>query len=173
MPQYNFHFGRKEKTLKQWVIYSLGVALAVSLLSYYGTSILKSKHGAFITDLLCSVSKIFPTRLSNSLCRTARSGEVTADDAKTIVGRIQQVVGTGSDFFDNDPLMTDLRARDEVNFAIEEWKRFDPSPSIDEKLKKQFPQLASEQLCVLSQAERYSDGDALGIRYIGMTTCED
>jgi hypothetical protein len=173
MTQYNFHFGKKEKTLKQWVIYSVSTALAVSLLSYYGTSLLRSRHGAFVRDALCSVSQVFPNRLLSSLCRTAKTGRVTEDDAKTIIGRAQQATGIASDFFDNDRNNTDLRAVDEISFAIEEWERLNPSPKIDPKLRRQFPTFTEEQLCVLSQAERYVDGAVIGIRYVGMRVCED
>jgi uncharacterized protein YjbJ (UPF0337 family) len=173
MAQYNFHFGKKEKTLKQWVIYSVSTAVAVSLLSYYGTSLLRSRHGAFVRDALCSVSRVFPNRLLSSLCRTAKTGRVTEDDAKTIIGRAQQAAGIASDFFDNDRANTDLRAKDEVSFAVEEWKRLNPSPKIDQALRKQHPLLSEAQLCVLSQAERYVDGDAVGIRYVGMQVCEE
>lgn len=173
MPQYNFHFGKKEKTLKQWVIYSVSTAVSVTLLSHFGSQFLQTKHGEFAKDLVCSISRAFPTRLLSTLCRTAQKGEITEDDARTIIGRVQQVTGLASDFFDNDRDNTDLRAKDEVSFAIEEWERLNPSPKIDPRLRRQFPEFSEEQLCVLSQAERYVDGDAIGIRYSGMSVCEE
>jgi len=173
MPQHNFSFGKKEKTLKQWVMYSVGTATAVALLSHFGTQLLQSKHGGFVRDAVCSVSRVFPNRFLSTLCRTAKSEKVSKDDAKTIIGRGQQMTGIASDFFDNDRENTDLRARDEVSFAIEEWERLNPSPKIDPKLRRQFPTFTEEQLCVLSQAERYADGAAIGIRYVGMRVCGD
>ena len=75
-------------------------------------------------------------------------------------------------YFDNDRQNTNLRALDEVDFAIERWKLTNPAPKIDDSLRQQLPSLSETQLCVLSQAERYTDGDAIGIRYAGMSVCE-
>lgn len=107
------------------------------------------------------------------MCRASKDGVITAPEAKTILGRAQQVTGVASKYFDNDYENTDLRAKDEIDFAIEGWKRLNPSPKIDAKLRKQLPNLSEDQLCVLSQAERYVDSDSIGIRYIGMMVCEE
>lgn len=90
-----------------------------------------------------------------------------------MLGRAQQVTGFAPEYFDYDKDNTDLRAKDEVDFAIENWKKLNPSPKIDSALRKQFPTFTEEQLCVLSQAERYTDGNAIGIRYVGMVVCEE
>ena len=75
--------------------------------------------------------------------------------------------------FDRDRANTDLRAADEVSYAIEQWERANPGPKINPALRKQFPDFTEDQLCVLSQAERYEDGNAFGLRYRGMGVCEN
>lgn len=128
-------------------------------------------------DVICSVSKVVPegnvSRLLSAMCQASKDGTITPPEAKVILGRGQQVNGIGSNFFDNDRENTDLRAEDEVSYAIEQWVKQNPSPKIDLKLRKQFPSLTEIQLCVLSQAKRYTDGDAVGIRYVGMEVCEE
>lgn len=171
-----FHFGRQRPTTKQWVVYSIGTAAAVSLVVHFGNVLLASKHGEFVKDLVCSVSKVLPdgglARLFSSACRAAEDRKITPDEARKVLGRAQQVSGRGPIYFDNDPQNTDLRAEDEVDFAIEGWKRLNPSPKVDSTLRRQFPLLTEDQLCVLSQAEHYVDGTAIGIRYVGMSVCE-
>lgn len=171
-----FHFGRQRPTAKQWAVYSIGTAAAVSLVVHFGNVLLASKHGEFVKDLVCSVSKVLPdgdlARFFSSACRASADRKITPDEAKKIVGRAQQVTGKGSEYFDNDYQNTNLRAEDEVDFAIEKWKRLNPSPKIDPELRRQFPLLTEDQLCVLSQAERYIDEKTIGIRYVGMSVCE-
>ena len=170
---FKFHIGRRKPKLKQWAIYSLGTCAAAVLTAHFGTMLLQSERGEFARDLICSASRVFQERLLSVLCRTAESGIITEDDARKIIGRAQQAVDAGSELFDNDRVNTDLRAEDEVDFAIEGWGRQNPAPKIDPKLKREFPEMTEEQLCVLSQAERYVDGNAIGIRYVGMSVCED
>lgn len=178
MRYFEFHRGERKKSLKQWVVYSVSTAAAVSLVVHFGNELLKSKHGEFVRDALCSVSRVLPdgrfSRLLGSMCRAAKDGAITPDEAKKIIGRGQQVVGVFSEYFDKDQANLELRAEDEVSHAIEMWKRSNPSPKIDSALRKKFPGLNKEQLCVLSQAERYelSDG-TLGIRYVGMGVCDE
>jgi hypothetical protein len=173
----NFHFGRRRPSIKQWAAYSVGTATAVALIVHYGNMLLASKHGEFIRDAICATSKVMPdghlARLMSTLCRASKDGTITPEEAKTALGRAQQATGAFREYFDNDPENTDLRAKDEVDFAVEGWKRLNPSPKIDPGLRRQFPDMTEEQLCVLSQAERYTDGDAIGIRYAGMAVCED
>lgn len=173
----NFHFGRRQPTIKQWAAYSAGTAVAVSLIIWAGNSILSSRHGVLFKDTVCSVGKVLPggdlSRLFRSLCRAVKDGTITPEEAKTALGRAQQATGRFSEYFDNDPENTDLRAKDEVDFAIEGWKRLSPSPKINQSLRRDFPSLTTAQLCVLSQAERYTDGDSIGIRYAGMSVCEE
>jgi len=107
----------------------------------------------------------------STLCRASKDGTITPDEAKTALGRGQQAVGLFREYFDNDRDNTDLRARDEVDFAVERWEQADPSPKPDPALRRRFPSFTSEQLCVLSQADRYVDGSAVGIRYVGMSVC--
>lgn len=176
MPYFEFHKEERKKSPKQWVIYSIGATTAVSLVVHFGNELFRTKHGAFVRDALCSVSKVLPdsglSRLFGSMCRAANDDVITPDEAKKIIGRGQQVVGIFSEYFDKDQTNLELRAEDEVSYAIEMWKRSNPSPKIDSSLRKKFPELSEEQLCVLSQAERYelSDG-TLGIRYVGMGVC--
>lgn len=178
MPFFEFHREERKKSLKQWVIYSVGAATAVSLVVHFGNELLRSKHGEFVRDALCSVSRVLPdgkfSRLFGSMCRAAKDGIITPDEAKKIVGRGQQVAGVFSEYFDKDQANLELRAEDEVSHAIEMWKRSNPSPKIDPSLRKKFQGLSEEQLCVLSQAERYelSDG-TLGTRYVGMSVCDE
>lgn len=174
---YGFRIGRRETTVKKWVVYSLGTATAVGLIVHFGNMLLVSKYGELFRDAACAASKVVPdgdlARLMSTLCRASKDGVITPVEAKAALGRAQQVTGQFSEYFDNDRDNTDLRAEDEVDFAIEGWKRLNPSPKIDPRLKKQFPEMTEKQLCVLSQAERYVDGDAIGIRYVGMSVCED
>jgi len=178
MPYFEFHKGERKKSLKQWVIYSVSAAAAVSLIVHFGNELLKSKHGEFVRDALCSVSKVLPdgkfSRPFGSMCRAAKDGEITPDEARKILGRGQQAVGVFSEYFDKDQSNLELRAEDEVSHAVEMWKRSNPSPRINSALRKTFPQLSEEQLCVLSQAERYEMSDGtLGVRYVGMSVCEE
>jgi hypothetical protein len=175
--RFNFHFGRRRPNIKQWAAYSIGTATAVGLIVHYGNMLLASKHGEFIRDAICAASKVVPdgdiARLMSTLCRVSKDGTITPEEAKTALGRAQQATGKFDVYFDNDRENTDLRAVDEVDFAIEGWKRLNPSPKIDPSLRAQHPEMGEEQLCVLSQAERYTDGDAIGIRYVGMGVCEN
>lgn len=176
MAQFNFQFG-KRKTAKQWAVYAVvtafgSVAIAASL-----NRILNSPHGEIVTHTVCRIADAFDdgpwSRFFFTVCESMRKGEVTEEDAKKILGRGQQIAGVGSDFFDNDRENTDLRAEDEVSYAIHQWKKRNPSPKIDPVLRRDFPTLTTDQLCVLSQAERYVDGSAIGIRYVGMSVCEE
>jgi len=171
------HFGRQKPTIKQWVAYSIGTATAVSLIAHFGNVLLASKHGEFARDLVCSVSKVLPdgdlARLFSSACRASADRKITPDEAKKIVGRAQQVTGKGSEYFDNDYHNTVLRAEDEVDFAVEKWKLLNPSPKIDPELRRQFPLFTEDQLCVLSQAQRYAEPGLIGVRYVGMEVCEE
>lgn len=173
----NFHFGRRRPTIKQWAVYSVGTAAAVSLIVSVGNSILSSRHGVLFKDTVCAIGKALPdgdlSRLFRSLCRAVKDGVITPEEAKTALGRAQQATGKFDVYFDNDRENTDLRAKDEVDFAIEEWKRLNPSPKINPAMRRDFPSLTTAQLCVLSQAERYTDGDSIGIRYVGMEVCEE
>lgn len=173
----NFHFGAKRPRLKGWIAYSVSTAIAISLIVTYGNKLLSSRHGEFFKDAICSVSRVFPEgqwgRLFGTLCRTAKKGRVDPNDARKVLGRAQQLTRKGNQYFDNDWQNTGARAEDEVDFALEEWKRANPLPKIDTTLRKQFPSYTEEQLCILSQAERYTNGDAIGIRFIGMSLCEE
>jgi len=173
--KFNFHLGARRPTAKQWVAYSIAVAVAVPLAVHYGNALLRSRHGAFARDAICALSRVLThaefARALSTLCRSARDGEITPDEARTAIGRAQQVAGPLREYFDNDRGNTDLRARDEVSFAVEQWERANPSPRIDPALRRQFPSFTEEQLCVLSQADRYVDGNAIGIRYVGMSVC--
>lgn len=175
--RFNFNFGRRRPNIKQWAVYSVTTAATVSLIVHYGNALLSSKHGEFFRDAICAAAKVFPdgdvARALSSACRASKDGVITPDEAKTVLGRVQQTTGKFDEYFDNDSTNTDLRTEDEVDFAIEEWERKNPSPKIDPDLRKQFPDFTEDQLCVLSQAERYTDGDAIGIRYNGMSVCED
>lgn len=175
--RFNFHFGRRRPNIKQWAVYSVTAAAAVSLIVHYGNVLLASKHGEFMRDAICSVSRVLPdgdlARLMSTLCRASKDGVIGEDEAKTALGRAQQATGKFDEYFDNDTVNTDLRAKDEVDFAIEGWERKNPGPKIDPALRKQFPDFTKDQLCVLSQAERYTDGDAIGIRYNGMEVCDE
>lgn len=177
MLHFEFRRGEKKKTLKQWVIYSVSTAAAASLLVHFGNELLRSKHGEFVRDALCAVSKATPDgrflRLFGSMCRAVKDGTITSVEAKKIVGRGQQVTGIASNFFNSDPSNLELRAEDEANHAIDVWKRSNPSPRIPQSFLKSFPGLSEEQLCVLSQAEKYVDESAIGLRYVGMEVCDE
>lgn len=177
MAKLGFHFGRKKHSIWSWVGYSAGTAAAVSLLVHFGNALLSSKHGEFVRDFACSASKAFPdgdiSRFLFSFCEAAKDGKIDPDEAKGIIDRGQRVTGIGSDFFDRDPVNLERRAKDEVDYAIDRWKAANPSPRIDPELRRLNPTLDDTQLCVLSQAERYTDGDATGIRYVGMSVCEE
>lgn len=175
--RFNFSFGRRRPNTKQWVAYSVATATAVGLVVYYGNVLLASKHGEFVREAICSVSKVLPdgdlARLMSTLCRASKDGVIDKDEAKTALGRAQQITGKFNEYFNNDTANTDLRVKDEVDFAIEGWERANPGPKFDPDLRKQFPGFTEEQLCVLSQAERYTDGNTIGIRYFGMQVCEE
>lgn len=176
----NFRIGfifNKRRPDIVWAMYTVATATAVSLIVYYGNALLSSKHGEFLRDAVCAAAKVFPdgdvARILSSACRASKDGVITPDEAKIVLGRVQQATGGFDEYFDNDPTNTDLRAEDEVDFAIEKWERENPGPEIDSALREQFPNFTEEQLCVLSQAERYTEGDAIGIRYNGMEVCEE
>ena len=177
MTRFNFEFGEKKATIKQWVIYSIGSAITVSLMVHFGNLLLKSKHGELFRDTICTMSRSFPDgnlgRWLSTSCRSFKDGKISSDEAKTLLGRTQQVIGLGSKFFDNDQSNTDFRAIDEVNFALEKWEQLNPRPKVNSALRNEFPQFTESELCILSQAESYSDGNAIGLRYIGLTPCED
>lgn len=175
--RFNFHVGARAPTVKQWVAYSLGTAAAVALVVHFGNALLASRHGEFVRDAVCSVSKALPdgdlARLLASLCRASADRRITPDEGRQAVDRAAKAAGVAPGMFDRDGENTDLRAEDEVSYAIERWKRANPSPKIDPDLRRELPHLSETQLCVLSQAERYTDGAASGLRYRGMGVCED
>lgn len=177
MPQFKFQFGKRKKSASQWAAYAVVTALGSVAIASSLNRILNSPHGVIVTDTVCRVANVFEddewSRFFLTLCESMRKGEVTEEDGKKILGRGQQIVGAGSTFFDNDPENTDLRAEEEVSHAIHQWKKRNPSPKIDPALRRDFPTLTTEQLCVLSQAERYTVGDTIGIRYRGMGVCEE
>jgi len=174
--RFNFRLGARRPIAKQWAAYSVTVAIAVPLAVHYGNALLRSRHGAFARDAICALSRVLThaelARTLSTLCRATKDGEVTPDEARTAIGRAQQVTGLFREYFDNDRDNTDLRARDEVDFAVEQWERANPSPKIDPALRRRFPSFTEEQLCLLSQADEYVDGNAIGIRYVGMSVCD-
>jgi hypothetical protein len=175
--KFKFRAGEKPPTIKKWVAYSISTAIAVGLIVHFGNRILAYKHADLARDIVCAASKVLPdgqlARLLASLCRTSQDGKISEDEARIILGRTQQLTGKGARLFDNDRHNTDLRARDEVDYAVERWERLNPSPKIDSKLRDEHPDLTESQLCVLSQAERYEEPDGIiGIRYAGMSVCE-
>lgn len=174
---FKFYLGKREKTIKQWVVYSIGTATAVSLVVHFGNVLLASKYGEIFRDAVCSASKVFPdgdiARALSSACQASKDRVITPDEAKKIIDRVAKSTGVATDYFDSDQANLNLRAEDEVAFAIESWKRANLGPKIDPALREQFPDFTEDQLCVLSQAERYTDGDAIGIRYAGMEVCEE
>jgi hypothetical protein len=176
--KFEFHAGKRPPTIKKWVAYSISAAMAISLIVHYGNRILAYKHADLARDIVCAASKVLPdgqlARLLASLCRASQDGKISEEEARIILGRTQQLTGEDAQLFDNDRHNTDLRARDEVDYAVERWERLNPSPKIDSKLRDEHPDLTESQLCVLSQAERYETSDgAIGIRYVGMGVCEE
>ena len=176
IPLFDRLFFGKNRPFHEWIIYATTTAGAVALIVFFGNQLLMSKYGDLARDAACSASKAMPenefSRLLSTFCRAAKDGKITEDEARTILGRTQQVLGSGGVYFDNDRRNTDLRTLDEVDFAIERWKLANPAPKRDDSLRQKLPTLSETQLCVLSQAERYTDGDAIGIRYVGMGVCE-
>lgn len=177
MAQFKFQFGKRKKSASQWAAYAVVTALGSITIASSLNHILNSPHGEIVTHTVCRIAKAFDdsewSRFFLTLCEAMRKGEVSEEDAKKILGRGQQIAGIGSEFFDNDRENTDLRTEEEVSHAIHQWKKQNPAPKIDPSLRRDFPTLTTEQLCVLSQAERYTDGNGIGIRYIGMSVCED
>jgi len=175
-PKFEIKFRRgPDRSLKHWLAYSAAIAAAVTITVSLGNRLLMSRHAGLARDVVCTASRAFThvelARVLSTLCRASKDGTITPDEAKTALGRGQQAVGLFREYFDNDRDNTDLRARDEVDFAVERWEQADPSPKPDPALRRRFPSFTSEQLCVLSQADRYVDGSAVGIRYVGMSVC--
>jgi hypothetical protein len=174
--KFNFHFGRKDITAKQWLKYSLVTASLAALLSHCGTQVLQSRHGDWVRDGLCAVSLKLPdgvwSRLLHALCEASKDGVITENEARVALDRASQATGESSEYFNRDPANLERRASAEVSYAIDRWKAANPPPQIDPELRRQLPNLSKAQLCVLSQAERYEDGGAIGIRYAGMDVCE-
>lgn len=172
---FKFHLGKREKTVRQWAVYALLSSLAASLLSL----LLSSGFGRHVTRLSCEFAYELGngdiSRLLATLCKSGEDGEVTESEAKAIIDRASKAAKADpiTTYLDEDQENLERRAEEEVDFAIEEWERKNPSPKIDPGLRKQFPDFTEDQLCVLSQAERYTDGDAIGIRYNGMEVCEE
>jgi hypothetical protein len=172
---FKFHLGKKEKTVRQWAVYALLSSLAASLLSL----LLSSGLGRYVTKLSCEfayeLSNEDISRLLATLCKSGKDGEVTEDEARAIIDRASKAarVEPVTTYLDEDPKNLERRGEEEVDFAVESWRRKNPGPKIDPALRRQFPDFSEEQLCVLSQAERYADGNAIGIRYAGMGVCEE
>lgn len=172
---FKFHFGKKEKTIKQWVIYAIFSSFVASALSVF----LSSDFGKLITELSCESAYELKnediSRFLATLCKSGENDEITEDEAKAIIDRASKVIKAEpiTTYLDEDLENLERRAEEEIDFAIKSWERKNPSPKIDPALRKQFPDFTDIQLCVLSQAERYTDGNAIGIRYVGMKVCEE
>lgn len=173
---FEFHLGKRKKSIKQWAVYALLSSLAASLLSL----VLSSGLGRHVTRLSCEFAYELDnediSRLLATLCKSGEDGEVTESEAKAIIDRASKAIKADpvTSYLDEDPENLERRAEEEVDFAVKKYEaEYLRGPKIDENLKKQHPQLTPEQLCVLSQAERYTDGDAIGIRYVGMEVCEE
>ena len=174
----NFHFGRKEITTKQWVVYSAVTATLASLLSYCGTRALQSRHGNLLKDSVCAVAMRLPdgawSRMFHAMCEVSKDGRITEEEARRVLDRASQVTGRSTEYFNRDPDNLNRRATSEVSYAIDRWKAANPSPKISQEVKRQFPHLTFSQQCVLSQAEKYEEpGGIIGIRYAGMGVCEE
>ena len=173
----DFHFGRREITTKQWVIYSAVTAALAALLSYCGTQALQSRHGNLLKDAACTAAMRLPdgawSRMFHAMCKASEDGRITEEEARKILDRASQATGRSTEYFNRDPDNLNRRATSEVSYAIDRWKVANPSPKISREVKRQFPHLTFSQQCVLSQAERYEEPDGIiGIRYVGMSVCE-
>ena len=167
-------FGCKEITTRQWVIYSLVTATLATLLSHCGTRVLQHRYGNWSRLGVCELSLKLPdgmwSRLFHILCEASRDKVISEDEARRILDR----TGIATEYFNRDPVNLERRAVTEVSYAIDRWKNSNPSPSIDPELRRQHPNLSHSELCVLSQAERYETPDGgIGIRYVGMSVCEE
>lgn len=173
----NFHFGQKEKTVRQWVVYSVVTASLAAILSHCGTQVLQSRHGDWIRGGLCAAALKLPdgdwSRFFHALCEASKDKVISGDEARKILDRASQTTNLAPDYFNRDPENLERRAVAEVSYAIDRWKAANPSPQIDPKLRSQHPDFSDSELCLLSQAERYETPDgAIGIRYVGMGVCE-
>lgn len=174
---FKIQFGQRLPNVKRWGLRLISTATALFLVSYLGNALLQSKHGNFFRDAICLMSKKFPEgdvgKLLSTMCGMAEDKFISEDEAKIILERAREAANIPREYFNDNQKNTQRRSEDEVRLAVEDWERLNPSPKIDKTLREQFPSLTEEQLCVLSQAERYIDGDAIGIRYAGMEVCED
>lgn len=167
----------KRPTVGQWVAYSVSIAVAAPLVVHFGNKLLSSRHGAFARDAICAVTRVLPNgdlaRLFSTVCRAAKDGKITTEEARSALDRGAKAAKISSSFFDNDSYNTDIRAQDEVDYALERWKFQNPAPVVSHSLRKQFPSMLEAQLCVLSQAEKYHEDGSIGLRYVGMGVCEE
>ena len=162
--------------MRQWAVYALLSSLAASLLSL----LLSSGVGRELMRLSCSFAYDLGnddiSRLLATLCKSGEDGVVTEEEAKAIIDRAIKAAGPDAarEFLEEDPENLERRAVEEVDFGVRRYEAlYDDSPKIDAALRKQFPEFTEEQLCVLSQVERYMDGDAIGMRYVGMRVCDE
>jgi len=185
---HKFQIGKKEKTVKQWVVYSVVMALSASLLSLA----FSSDFGKALTKLSCifayKVENEDISRLLATICRSGEDGVVTEDEAKAITDRGSKVIGAGSagEFLNEDRENLDRRAEEEVDYAIKKYETQYPQddPVINENLRRAHPDFTFEQLCVLNQAERVEEasdgtqaqrllGGAISLKYVGMKVCKE
>jgi hypothetical protein len=185
---FKFRFGKKEKTIAQWVSYSLLTGLSAYLISFF----LSSNFGLSLSRLACTFTFLTKnpdiSRFLASVCVATEDGRVTEEEAKVIADRAARLVSPESvqSFFDEDRKNQERRAEAEVDFAIREFEasRIQTNPKIDKNLKRAHPNLSHEQLCVLSQAERREEGPdgseaqkllegPISIHYEGMRVCEE
>lgn len=185
---FKFQFGKKEKTIAQWVSYSLLTGLSAYLITF----LLSSNFGLDLSRLTCTLTFLTKnpdiSRFLASICVATEDEQVTEEEAKVITDRAARLVSPESvqSFFDEDPQNQERRAEAEVDFAVREFtaSQSHADPKIDENLKKNHPNLSQEQLCVLSQAERREEkpdgseaqrllGGPISIHYVGMGVCEE
>jgi hypothetical protein len=170
MPDFNFKFnvGKKKKTMKDYVIFSVIFASITIIAVPYLNRFIKSEIGKTVNGIICnSPYLLMPDgqikRLIYGWCKSIEDGNLDDDEFGHLVDRAQQFSKNEdfNEFFWKDPKILDKRVKAEVGLAIDSY-----NASIDAKIANTPCSTWINYLADSSQAQQQLGG-AMEIEFKG------
>jgi hypothetical protein len=163
--KFGFQIGKKKKTMKEWVIYSIVMAGGVAILIGPINALLQNKFGRAVLNIVCQAQVSIPDqqvrRFIFAFCTAVEDGKIDEDEATGIIDRGQQLLRNEgiNDFFVQDQKAINQRVKNEVDFALADYLRQTEKPKFPCSEYEQFPSDGSNAQQLL--------GGVQEIRFIG------
>jgi hypothetical protein len=163
--KFDFQIGKRKKTIKEWVIYSVVLVGGVSILIGFINTLLQNKFGKATINIICNTQVYIPDqqvrRFIFAFCTAVGDGKIDEDEATGIIDRGQQLLRNEeiNDFFVQDEKVINQRVKNEVDYAINEYTRQTEKPRFPCSEYEQFPSDGSSAQQLL--------GGTQEIRFVG------